>query len=322
VEIDMHCPLCRGKYETPSNCEGDDVIVHDVLSLREAYVMQPLLAQSDSGLSATDLRRKDRYVKTKTFDDLKDSALRLELYYSENGKKQLIPALDWDLLKNRLERRRDLDDFSLQDRPWNDPSLFLGLDTLMTVEEKAYVTELFVSGREDHVALAALILHGMMRIQSNKEHAAAIMAAVRQLTNLAAAAVPKSFAIDHSRKPFFQYSLWKRYPLPSHMPRCVSLPVTDPEGDISAMFNFQKDGLVLQGVRGPAGQAGLRRGDTVTHVNGEAVLTQVDVRNALVQAYRAQFSSALVVVNADGTTAQSLRERSINMKCDGLRHYM
>jgi len=317
VEITMLCPNCRGRYH--SSKFPCDAIVGAVLSLREAHAMQELFSENDSALSASDLGRKDWFVKSKVVEDLEESAKNLDEYHKEHGMREAIPCLDWALLREKMVKRRDADGLLALKNSFRDPTLFLGVsEKLMSLDEQEYVTELFTSGQAELVARGTLIVHGMIQIQYNEEQNEALTSTVRQISNFLGASSYTSFC---SARTLQQTCIIRsRYPLPNHMPRCVSLPIPEP-GDTSSssIFNFAKDKLVLRGVRGPAGFSGLRRGDVVTHLNGEKVVTQQDVQNALQQAYRSDFLTALVVVNADERTSKELQDRALRMKQDGLK---
>jgi S1-C subfamily serine protease len=72
-------------------------------------------------------------------------------------------------------------------------------------------------------------------------------------------------------------------------------------------------------VQGIAGRVGLRRGDTVTHVNGDRVTTFSEYTIALQYAY--SDASVLITVNANEAVAQQLSQRSQQMKEQNVRFH-
>jgi len=179
---------------------------------------------------------------------------------------------------------------------------------------------------------AALILHGMLHMNSREK----VLATVQQLSNFSTPSASNPAARTKTKATIeLHQRIRNRYPLPQRMPRCVTLPVYHPEND-RELLNFHNNkntvgmDLVLKGVRGPAGQVGLRRGDVVTHVNGEAVRSQFDFRKALLEAAEngvaantagdsSSSPTMSVVVNADEETAKALKDRALKMQRENVR---
>lgn len=295
VKFHVKCPSCREKYVSEEHPKHSSVPY--VLTLREAFAMQDLLEEGDSSLSAFDLRRKYEFVNNTTLSELQDAVVNLENYWKEINKPGEID-LDlskFDSLPRSLKSTRKLDS-----KPWRDPSLFQGLEEVMTASEQEFLTKLFCSGQADSLAQGAHILHGMTFSTVERQ----AQAAVTSLSTFGAA----------ERKEATQWR--KRFALPLHMPRCVQLPVFDPEANNRLLkFDPKKDDLALTQIRGPAGRSGLRRGDVVTHLHSEPVHTREEYVRAVKQAFEEDPSGIImVVVNANEETAKALKDRMHKMR--------
>lgn len=295
VKFHVKCPSCREKYVSEKYPKHSSVSY--VVMLREAYAMQPFLDQSDSALSANDLQTKYNFVANTTLSDLQDAVVNLKSYWQEIKKPGEI-ELDltkFDSLPRSAGSRRKIDA-----TPWRDPSLFQGLEEVMTQSEQQFLTQLFCSKKADSLAQAAHILHGMTFSTADRQAATVVQ-------NLS------SFG-EADRK---EVSQWRgRFPLPVHMPRCVQLPVFDPTArNVLLRFDPKSDDLALTQIRGPAGRSGLRRGDVVTHLHSEPVLSRDDYVRAVKQAFDEDPEGVLmVVVNANEETAKALHERMLKMR--------
>jgi len=166
VKVKVLCPQCRSRYQSSEKAKySSEVIVQAVLSLREAHVIQSLLRSPDSNLSASELALKDHFVRCTSIESLEDSFRRLQVYHREIGRPEgeEIPAPDWDFLRTQL--KPNISSLPAQSFinattsastangshhqgqsppsfPWKDPTLFYGLDELMTVRSES--TPLFM----------------------------------------------------------------------------------------------------------------------------------------------------------------------------------
>jgi hypothetical protein len=293
VKFHVKCPSCREKYVSAEHPKH--LIVPYVETIREAYEIQGLLVESDPNLSAHELRRKYDFSSSTTLSDLTDAVVNLATYVKEIAKPA-YPALDmakFDALPRSLSSTRKLDA-----TPWRDLSLFQGLEELMTKSEQEFLTQLFCSGKPDSLCQAAHILHGMTFSTADRQ---------------AASEHRGSFSMAERKEVT---KMRTRFALPARMPRCVQLPVFDPMAS-NRLLKFDKatDALVLQQIRGPAGRSGLRRGDVVTHIHAEAVVTQEEYAWHVRQLFQEDAQGVLmVVVNGDQETADALKERMLKMR--------
>lgn len=303
VKVQMKCPQCREKYQ--SKTYPSDIIVSSVLLLRKASSIQKLiLDQVDSELSASELGVKHSFLKTTSMEELQDAVSRLQFYNEEIGKngERTVPPLDWEKWRahvRELATNSSSPKAAQQEKPWSDPTLFCGLDELITSDEQEFVTSLLTSGKVESLASAAHILNGILDMAATR--------AVQQLSTFAVA--PPRLDAQALQK------IRKKYPLPAHMPRCVRLPVYDPSSDAVLRFDKKKpDSLALIGVRGTAGRLGLRKGDIVTHVNGEDVSSIEEYQRAFERCQGEE--TIFLIVNANAETAKSLRKRAETMRND------
>lgn len=290
VKVRLQCPQCRSKYECRKF--GSEVIIGAVLVVRQAHAMQGLLRANDDDLAAGDLGRKDAFLKSTSMEELQDALRRLEDYQAMIGKGRgdaTLPDLDFAALSDVLPQSLSGDE--IDDNFWKDPTLFYGLEELLTKDEQEFLTKLFISGKTELLMQASIILSGILAV-----------AADRQAT-LPAGPAP---TVD-------VHKLRLRYPLPRRMPRCVRLPSADAKG--RPLLKLEVNSLALKAVKGPAGQSGLRRGDVVSHIDGQRLESPDDFERFLAEAD----SDMEVVVNADDETAAVLRERFLQMKRDKIR---
>ena len=336
VKVQLQCPQCREKYQ----CEKypSDVILSSVLLLRRAACLQEsVLQQSDSELSATELSNKHAFLHSTSMEELEDAVRRLQLYEDQvlPERAAVVPALDWDLWRPHVPDKKatgpqQQQQSEQQHKPtWSDPSLFCGLDELMSQEEQDFVTTLLTSRQVDSLQQASLILHGILVMTATTP---TLRHCQNNNHNTATTAV-----LD----PQTRQRIRKRYPLPSRMPRCVRLPITTtnhhhsspppPLENCFANNNNQKKKssrppLTLTRVKGPAGRVGLRPHDVVTHVDGNAVTTVEDYYTAITS--RIQHASGgeeafvMVTVNADQETADALWERAQTMQRDRVNFFV
>ena len=280
VKVHVQCPQCRAKYH--SSKYPSSVLVPAVVLLRQAHGLATTLSTPDSELSAGALSEKHKFVMHTSLEQLQDAHRRYNEYLQEIDQST-IPALVWKDWENALPLVPRSSPKSVKTI---DTSLFWGLEEFMTQEEQIFVTQLMTNGTVHGLAQASNILQGVLALT---------------MTGKA-----ESLSRTNPQDPV---QLRKRFPLPPRMPPTVHLPYYDPAQH--SHLRFQKDSLALSGVRGPAGQLGLRRGDVLTHVWGEAIDSQEAWTQEL--ASSSEGGTLLVVFNADEETAQALHERHEKM---------
>jgi hypothetical protein len=300
LKVQVKCPQCREKYQCKTY--PSDMIVGSVLILRKAASMESIiLNQHDSELSATQLTMRSTFREQTSLEELQDAVRRLQFYEDEVGKNESrVQPLDWEAWRPHV-RELASSRKATTGGSWRDPTLFHGLDELITGDEQEFVTALLISGKVECLSQAAHILSGILDMTASRT--------VEQLSSFTAAPGPAPTAPVDAQTVL---KIRKRYPLPTRMPRCVRLQVYDPSSSSVLKFDKKSDCLALVGIKGPAGRLGLRKGDVVTHVNGEAVSTVDDYLLAL---QRAQGEETLwLIVNADTETAENLRNRAEKMR--------
>ena len=300
---------------------------------KAASIQDTVLKQSDSELSATELGSKHEFLKSTSMEELQDAVRRLQVYQEEIGEAEKpVPVLDWDIWRpvvrasrpspktcispkaSKSQTEEEAEDLS----PWRDPSLFYGLDELMTMDEQEFVTSLLTSGHTQSLMQAAQILNGILD-----------MAVSRGRTVLPAQQRGTSTARQQQQQkpkpvnPQKMQKIRKKYPLPPRMPQCVKLETYNPDGNHSP-FKFESSkmtSLVLNTVKGTAGRLGLRRGDMVTHVNGDVVQTKDEYNAAVKQEIASAASEFWLTVNADMETAHELCKRALKMQEEKVDFY-
>jgi len=323
LKVQVKCPQCREKYQCKTYSAG--VVVSAILTMRKAAALEEIiLTSNDSELRASDLSSKHAFLKEISLEELQDAVRRLQVYEREIGKAtedSTAQALDWDAWRPHV---REFSGKSgsvstakpeAKPRKWWDPTLFCGLDELMTIEEQEFVTDLLVQGKVELLAQAAHILNGILTMAATR--------AVQQMSEFATSSARKGL------DPATLQKLRKRYPLPVRMPRCVQMEMYDPNvmsgSPSSKPLKFDRQNndpstaLTLVGIRGAAGRMGLRKGDIVTHVNGEAVNSLQDFMYALKIAEDDEMF--WLIVNADKATAQNLKSRAEKMRADNVKFF-
>lgn len=312
---------------------ASSAVVAAVLKLRQA-ASTPLPGDdgylNDSELSATALSNRQLFLQDVSVKELQDSVTILQDYHdSMDDDKDLIttvPGLDWDAWRLFLQHhqsspRNNNSNFSTgNDKNGcahnrdtvlpRDPTLFMGLEDFLSLDEQEFITSMLVSGHGETLAQAAHLLQSIVEIMapSNKNKKTNI--ALKATTTAQAAAVVATKTTTAQRD--HQQKIRKRFPIPLHMPRAVMLPAYNPL-EPKPPLNFEKSkvaapiisttstngssstddtnnktatnagaaapqstsssssDLTLASVRGAAGPVGLRKGDVVTHVMGERV---------------------------------------------------
>lgn len=370
-----------------------DSIVQSILLLRQASDMERLLLMKktkndaheddDSNLSASDLRHRNEFVDTTSMNELEDSFLCVQTYhnallsyryYSDNddctnttssdntiSNSLRIQPLNWELFRSILSQKPNYNNekngrtiaSSGTTAGYKDPTLFGGLEELMTSAEHEFVTGMMISGNVDAVAQAASILYSIMEMASSKrqqpqpttsgtnnnkheqQQLRPVRLSVKELENIT--------------------RLRRRFPLPVNMPRCVSIPLHDPtevtgtrsqilffsrpkttqENDSQESSSKQPSSseftLTLKNVSGIAGRIGLRKGDIVTHVDGTNVDTYEEYVYTIQQSQQQHNLSSSVasseqktptiqiIVNATPDVAKMLQERYNDMKQNNIQ---
>jgi hypothetical protein len=319
VKVSLRCPVCRGAYKnvTDESVSASNIVTA-VLKLRRA-ASTPLPGHekhaNDSELSATALSARNNFLQDTCLKELQDSVGILQHYHDSIDDKDCgtVESLDWDAWRPFLQQHQSSPKNAVDDVLPRDPTLFMGLEDLLSTDEQEFITSMLVSGKTESVAQAAHLLHGILEVSAGRKAAAT----VQQIANFSSVA-----QVEH------QHKVRKRFPLPSSMPRAVTLPVYNPLDKNPPLKFINKDvktmdssELTLAGVRGPAGKVGLRKGDVVTHVGGDRVDVFGNFTVALQQLLGEGHETVQITVNANDETARQLKERAQEMKKQGIRFH-
>ena len=326
ADLDLH----HSKYGVLSH----QPIVGYVLLLREAYDASALLRKEDSSLPTSKLSKKYQFIRETTLDDVQEAALNYEIYMKGVNKNDHIHKFDWDdfsllprsapssspgsCLKLRHEKL-------LQAKAWRDPTLFMGLEELMSLQEQEFVTQLMCCDDLQSLAQAAYIMHGVLNNMGGNR-ASALM--VRELSVFGTEApLPPPLKLGGAKPPPPLHpkqalKISGRFPLPNHMPRCIAFPVYDPMDEQNSPLRFEVPSatnipLTVSQVRGVAGRSGLRRGDIITHVQGEPVFSNQEYAQMVGRLFADPYKmddQLHIVVNAHTQNARLLRERAQDMQ--------
>lgn len=319
VKVSLRCPICRGAYKNVTSERFSAAnVVAAVLKLRRA-ASTPLPGDpeyiEDSELSATTLSARDNFLQDTNLKELQDAVKIVQHYHDSIDDKECgsVYSLDWDAWRPLLLQHQSPPKNSRDDVLPRDPTLFMGLEDLLSMDEQEFITSMLVSGKAETIAQAAHLLQCILDMAASRKAGDAI----QQLSNFSNTAAQ----IDH------QHKVRKRFPLPVNMPRSVTLPIYNPSLDKNAPLKFikrnektlDKSELTLDAVRGPAGKVGLRKGDVVTHVGGEPLCTVGEFTVALQHFLAEGHEIVQICVNANDATAWQLNERAQNMKKQGIR---
>jgi hypothetical protein len=293
VKIHLTCPMCRAAYSTTAVEQKASEIVAAVIRLRVAAKLNSEEVK-DSDRSASELARRNEFAQATSFVDLTDSAVLVQRYYDSVEKgPHVVTNKDVEAWKPYLQQERHAVN-KTEPLLKRDQTLFYALEDFLTDDEQEFITALMTSGKQELLSQAAFLIYTVMSGTG------------RRLVTESNAA-----QIEHRLK------VRKRFPLPKHMPRCVSLPMHNPL-DRSAPFKFtiSKDNsdvtLELSSVRGAAARVGLQQGDVVTEIQGEMVSTYGEMVVALQKLEN--LPSFLLTVNSTPQIATELRERASKMK--------
>jgi len=348
VKFKVAFPSSRAKYMAPSTIQevggeekksdmkvpADQFIVGFVLLLREAYDAKKLLAMEDSELSSSNLKKKYQFLQETTLDDLRDAAVNYKEYLKKIDKDDETYAahqFDWEEEFKLLPRSFDGSSLSaverrqqkLHARPWRDPTLFMGLEELMTRQEQEFVTQLMCNNDTHSLAQAAHIMHGVLSAMGADRSSARAVQDLSAFGTAPPAQQSRQFTPPPPLNPKDMQRIRTRFPLPTHMPRCVLIPVyniNDSKRYHPLKFERKKNpgdkkALALTEIRGVAGRSGLRRGDVVTHIDAEPMTTLDDFDHAVQSAWLDNPEGDLmIVVNAHVDNALALRERAQKMQ--------
>lgn len=233
----------------------------------------------------------------------------------------------------------DYNDDEYSDKPaspkrWSirvDNSLFQGLQDLMGRDEKMFLTDLLTSGEVSKLAQAAMILNGVLELTMQPP-------SMRPLRSFETQDNSKSY----KREANLLEQTKKRFPLTNHMPGYFILPTFSKHQMYLSFVDTKWDGTIvptnrsnrvfeqvygghykplnadqprsvvqIQAVRGPAGRVGLRKFDTVTHINElEWTGTATELANHIYELYQNQPEETIsITVNANPETAMFLKVR-------------
>jgi hypothetical protein len=352
LKINLQCPMCRGAYQIPTTTDVADTVLLKASTIVAANILLRQAAATplpgtvlDSECSATALAARNKFLEETNLKELQDAVKTMRLYNAslpENKKRNAgVPDLDYDAwrpyLQNGKHSPKSASSIATEERDSvlpRDPTLFVGLEEILTLDEQEFITSMLVSGKTELLVQAAQLLNGVLQVSAGPRSAQTIA----QLS-LGPSAGRTNNHNKSQRKPpklsmaqiEHQHKVRKRFPIPSHMPRCVTLPVFDPSNNNILKFISKPDAthppLTLAAVRGPAGKVGLRQGDVVTHVDGEPVQTMTEFIRAI-QQQQHQSSNTLaaenrmeITVNATPQVAQELRKRACDMKRQKIRFY-
>jgi hypothetical protein len=286
----------------------------------------------DSDRSASELARRNEFRQVTTWPDLMDAVGVVQRYYESidkgQGQPRLVTTRDCEAWRPHLSAERDslrssgsFTNNNMMEEPilQRDQTLFYALEDFLTDDEQEFITALMTSGKPELLSQAAYLIYTVMMPpppapspSSNKDGRRAPPPPRRAMVGESTAA-----QIEHRQK------VRKRFPLPPHMPRCVSLPMYDPLDSRAAPLKFAVDKqtsdvtLQVSSVRGAAAKVGLQRGDVVSEIEGETVTSYGEFVVQLQQ--HDHLATVLVTVNSTTAVARQLRERAVQMKQAGVK---
>ena len=218
-------------------------------------------------------------------------------------------------------------------KPVVDDTLFQGYEEFVNRDEKIFLTDLFTSGDIRSLAQAALIMHGVRRMGMTGKHTA-----IRKDSE------PPMSKHEMQKHVDFIDQMKLSYPLPNHMPGYFLIPAYTRWEGYMTLKDKPWDGSILppqrskrvfdqvygqaykppreahiypitvatiQGVCGPVGRLGLRKGDVVTHVNdAEWNGSAESLQNYIYECYTNHPEDEIsLTVNANPETSTFLRIR-------------
>lgn len=288
VKIHLQCPVCRASYAT--EFQKAYQVVSAVIRLRQAALLNT--EERDSNRTASELVLRNEFIQSTSFSDLMEYVGVLQRYYDslEDKGPYFVSTKDCEAWEPFLKHERSVPE-SKKPSLQRDQTLFYALEDFLTDDEQEFITALMTSGKPELLSQAAFLIHTVMSSNGRR--------LIRESS---------SAQIEHRQK------VRKRFPLPRHMPRCVSIPMYDPL-DRKAPLKFSANNadvtLELANVRGPAARVGLQRGDVVTEVQGETVNSYGELVVALQQ--QENLEEIMLTVNSTPEIADELRERADKM---------
>jgi PDZ domain len=348
VKIHLVCPMCRAPY---NNCNNNTTnttttnaaeIVGSVILLRQAAKLlgsgggdthhphgKGIVIIKDSDRCASELARRNEFCQVTSFPDLIDAVRIVQRYYdsieASKGGRQPHPILstrDCEAWEPYLDAERGglrtANSFTKeQGEPMlkRDQTLFYALEDFLTDDEQEFITALMTSGKPELLSQAAYLIYTVMAPPPPPPSSSTSTTSNGRVRRRPLVRESTSAQIEHRR------NVRKRFPLPPHMPRCVSLPIYDPLDRRNAPLKFAVHPttsdvtLRVASVRGAAAKVGLQAGDVVTEVMGEMVSTYGELVVQLQQQQDQNLSTTfLVTVNSTPAVAAQLRERAVKMK--------
>lgn len=289
VKIHLTCPMCRVSYSTLAQRASE--VVAAVILLRKAAKLNS--EEKDSDRSASELARRNEFALATCFPDLTNSVGILQRYYDSLEKgSHFVTTKDCEAWEPYLKQERLASSDKEEPLLQRDQTLFYALEDFLTDDEQEFITALMTSGKPELLSQAAYLIYTVLASTG------------RRLVNESTAA-----QIEHRLK------VRKRFPLPKHMPRCVSLPMYDPLDRYAPLHFATKNSdvtLEVSSVRGSAARVGLQQGDIVTEIEGDMVTTYGEMVVALQQIEN--LPNFLLTVNSTPQIATQLRERAVKMK--------
>lgn len=297
VKVHVACPQCRSKYPMD---------ISKVLLLRKVHSIglkafdRDGKAIEDSDLNATQLS-----IKRDLFSHKKKRQVELAhgLYLKVmEGKVDLAKMVEAEKVCERFfhglpesaaDSTDDEEDDEYVDNPSSpkrpkipvDSSLFQGLHDFLGWDEKVFLTQLFTSGEVSKLAQAAMILNGVLKLSMQPPSMRSSFPENRNPVNYKKASellkrtkasfplamyMPGYFLVPNfpSQKQYlsFKDQTWNGMITPPAQSKNIFQHVY---GDHYHPPNAENPRpiVVIDGVRGPAGRVGLRKGDVVTHIN-------------------------------------------------------
>jgi hypothetical protein len=254
------------------NNTNDSDLSASQLAQRNHFIMNSATITTTTGATGNGCKGSASSNTTTTIiKELKDAIMTVQQYYDSIDHKDCgtVPSLpweDWEQYIQTLQRQEQqqqklqLSNMSISSnhksnvsdegpvatasQPQSllmisrDPTLFMGLDELLTYDEQEFITHMFISGDAELIAQAAHLLHSimctMMSQQSNSQpskdvnsnnsnssHRSTSTTMTAAKTNTTKK--PKTMAqLDHEQK------IRKKFPLPNHMPRVVTIQPYNP----------------------------------------------------------------------------------------------
>ena len=259
VKVFLHCPNCRSDLGST---------IRDTVILRKAQMLELHSQESEIDLSEREQRLKlvinDKQVQEFITEARRREATffgtKLEEELKENDEyasdDEIGVEADIDVGVHKSFRYHEKDSHKVQRRTI-DPTLFQGLECIMTPEEQVVVTQLMTSGDPEKLSLAAETLHNItIRVQTGvvtprtaKDRRSSIFVLMDESKKANQKAdVEKPATSQHSKvarhkaieKEIREYNQFiKLHPLPVRMPKYVEFHLHDT--DSYSFLPFKRD---------------------------------------------------------------------------------